>query len=73
MTPMILLALNHSLLCVSFQHGLSPRECLRDGAPGQKTECNSFRLAFFECKRSLVHMLSVGYGSMLWYMHVSEW
>ncbi|CAI8032225.1 Cytochrome c oxidase assembly factor 5, partial [Geodia barretti] len=39
--------------CVKI-HGMSPRECLQDGAPGQRAECNSFRLAFFECKRSLV-------------------
>lgn len=35
-------------------HGLSPRECLKEGAPGQRSECMSFRLAFFECKRSML-------------------
>ena len=42
-------------LFLSLKHGLTPRDCLRDGAPGQRAECTSFRVAFFECKRSLVH------------------
>ncbi|KAL5460365.1 hypothetical protein EMCRGX_G033811 [Ephydatia muelleri] len=36
------------------KHGLTPRQCLQEGAPDQNPECNSLHVAFFECKRSLL-------------------
>lgn len=42
----------------SLQEGKTPRQCLQENlAP----DCNSFRYAYFECKRSLVSSL-VGCG-----------
>lgn len=41
--------------CTQLQQGLTPKECILNGT----TDCQALRVAFFECKRSLVCQLFV--------------